>query len=158
MRITALLSFTIGIFCVTAYHSASYAATWRCEEKTSAGFHTDSGYQLREYRTNKYIISTEVYQEQFNEFSWDMKNWSDYLKPAGLTMVGDDARYLLLCTHSELKNESVNYNIIKCENHPYFEQLEFNLHTGLFTAVNMDFGSSYGGSSSVRVGECVRTD
>jgi hypothetical protein len=154
----SLASLTIGTLCVSSHYSISYAATWRCEEKASAGFNSDRGYQLLEYRADKYIISTDVHQEQFAEFFWDLVNWSDDIKPAGLTVVGDSANYLLLCQHLEWSTEQVNNNSIKCENHKYFSSLDFNLHTGLFTAASLGFGSSYGGSSSISVGECVRID
>jgi hypothetical protein len=154
----SLVSLTIGTLCATSHYSISYAATWRCEEKASAGFNSDSGYKLLEYRADKYIISTEVHQEQFAEIFWDIVNWSENLKPAGLTVVGDNANYLLLCKHFEWSTQGSSNNSIKCENNRYFSVLEFNLHTGLFTAANLSFGSSDGGSSSISVGECVRID
>jgi hypothetical protein len=158
MRIATIASLTVGILSMASHFSASIAATWRCEEKASAGFETDRGYQVLEYRPNKYVISTDVQQEQFDDFFWNMNKWSKNLKPAGLTMVGDRANYLMLCQHFEWQNETTNSNSIVCENHSHFSVLEFNLHTGLFTAASMSFESSSGGSSTIRVGECVRID
>jgi hypothetical protein len=158
MRIVTIASLTAGILSIASHFSASIAATWRCEEKASVGFSTDSDYQVLEYRKNKYIVSTEVNKEQFAEIFWNLNNWSENLKPAGLTVVGDSANYLMLCQHFEWNDEIVNSNSIICENHKYFRIFEFNLHTGIFSAASMSFGSSYSGSSAIRVGECVRID